>query len=153
MPINVNAKGTPASKSWGCASKAAYVEKISSKSGDCPDAYEDAYCAPTASVEIKVSTKSRMAIASDLRCLRPSRFSQYGLGGRSQASTSGVRVSAGVDSNSLRSAIRCLMRQPRQRVSMDLPKCQRRLLKPRRRVSSAPSILEQDLERYAGIFS
>src|ERR1017187_4415771 len=105
MPIRVKAKGAPASKIWGCASKAAYVEKSSSKSGDCPDAYEDAYCAPTASVEIKVNTKSKMAMASDLRCLRASRFSQYGLGGRSQAATTGVRVSAGADSNSLRSVI------------------------------------------------
>src|SRR5271169_5217269 len=106
MPISVKAKGTPASKSCGCASKAAYVEKSCSKSGDCPDAYEDAYCAPTASVEIKVRTKSRMAIASDFRCLRASRFSQDGLGGRSHVATTGVSVSSGVDSNSLRSVIR-----------------------------------------------
>src|SRR6202521_1818821 len=105
MPISVKAKGTPASKSWGCASKAAYVEKISSKSGDCPDAYEDAYCAPTASVEIKVSTKSKMAIASDFRCLRASTFSQYGLGGKSQVCTTGVSVSVEVASNSLRSVM------------------------------------------------
>src|SRR5579863_7056118 len=105
MPIRVKAKGTPASKSCGCASKAAYVEKSSSKSGDCPDAYEDAYCAPTARVEITVSTKSKMAIASDLRCLRVSRFSQYGLGGKSQRSTTGVRVPEGTESKSLRSAI------------------------------------------------
>src|SRR5580704_16141233 len=105
MPISVKAKGTPASRSCGCANKAAYVEKSASKSGDCPDAYEDAYCAPTAKVEIKVSTKSRIAMASDLRCLRASRFCQYGLGGRSHAATTGESVSAGAESRSLRSVI------------------------------------------------
>ncbi len=44
-------------------------------------------------------------MASDFRCLRASRFSQYGSGGRSQAGATGVRVSAGVDSNSLWSVI------------------------------------------------
>src|SRR5579864_2464744 len=122
MPIRVKAKGTPASKSCGCANKAAYVEKSSSKSGDRPDAYEVAYCAPTARVEIKVSTKSRMAMASDFRCLRASRFSQYGLGGRSHADTTGVMVSAGVDSNSLRSDISYWMHHSGQRAKLVLPR-------------------------------
>src|SRR5579862_9015958 len=105
MPISVKAKGTPASKSCGWASSAAYVEKSSSKSGDPPDLYEDAYWAPTASVEIKVARKSRMAMTSDFRCRRASRFSQYGLGGKSQAVTTGGKVSAGAESKSLRSVI------------------------------------------------
>src|ERR1700739_2223442 len=105
MPMSVKANGTPASNSRGSAKRAANVESSSSKSGDCPDAYEYAYCAPTASVEMSVSTKRETAITRDFRRLRVSWISQSGLAGNSQVRTTGLIAPEGAGSKLLVSAI------------------------------------------------
>src|SRR5215469_18194835 len=151
MPMRVKANGTPASSSRGCADRAANVDNTSSKSGDCPDAYEDAYWAPTARVEIRVSTKSEMAIASDLRRLRVSWISQYGLAGNSQVCTTGVTAPEEADSKLLLSVMNYWMhlvgeskpgwpRRSTPEIIHDPPKVSR-------------SGLPHDSQHYAGNFS
>src|SRR5580692_935599 len=114
MPISVKAKGTPESNKLGCKMRFAYVENSRSKSGDCHAAYEDAYCAPTASVEISVNTKRTIAIASDFLCRRASRYSQSRSPGVSQPSAMGGEICACRGSNSCESLMKDWMRPATQ---------------------------------------